>query len=361
MQQLRSIAVVVVGLLTTASAAAADLRHFDDASLRAIQFIDVKEGWAVGDEGGVWHTIDGGHSWERQATGTRASLRSVCFLDPYLGWAVGREELPSGGSVGVVLFTRDGGVAWKRLLVNALPGLNQVRFINNKVGFLLADGVDQFPSGLFKTTDGGKTWDPVKGPRTPGWVGADFHDGDTGILVGPWKSLMTLSRQTPAVSKASGVSTFGKANLDELGDLGARGLNAVQMLPKRIVAVGDGGLILTSASGGAAWGFADLKLPKDINACVDFRAIFGVGEHAWIVGRPGSFILTTKDAGASWKSQPTGQTTPLNSVFFLDESRGWAVGDLGVILSTKDGGQTWTVQRQAAKRAAALFIHAKAE
>ena len=26
----------------------------------------------------------------------------------------------------------------------------------------------------------------------------------------------------------------------------ARGLNAVQMLPKRIVAVGDGGLILTS-------------------------------------------------------------------------------------------------------------------
>src|SRR5262249_41911804 len=88
---------------------------------------------------------------------------------------------------------------------------------------------------------------------------------------------------------------------------------------------------------------------------------FGVGEHAWIAGRPGSFVLTTKDAGASWKSQPTGQTTPLNGVFFLDESRGWAVGDLGTILSTKDGGQTWTVQRQAAKPGAGWFVQAKAE
>src|SRR5262245_13069145 len=350
MRSLRYFACVTITILTTIHARAADLRFFDDASLRAIQFIDAKEGWAVGDEGCVWHTIDAGQSWERQPTGTRASLRSVCFLDPYQGWAVGREELPGGGSVGVVLYTRDGGVAWKRLLVNALPGLNQIRFVNNRVGFLLADGADQFPSGLFKTTDGGKTWDPVPGPRAPGWLGADFHNPQTGVLVGPWKHLQTLQ-----------LDTFAKSKIDDVGDLGARGLNAVQNLPKRIVAVGDGGLVLTSVSGGAAWGFADLKLPRDINACVDFRAIFGVGEHAWIVGRPGSFVLATKDAGASWKSQPTGQTTPLNGVFFLDESRGWAVGDLGVILSTKDGGQTWMVQRQAAKRTAALFVHAKTE
>ncbi|MCI0685432.1 MAG: YCF48-related protein [Gemmataceae bacterium] len=342
--------VLVAGFLTTMDARGADPRHFDDASLRAIQFIDAKEGWAVGDDGVIWHTIDGGQAWERQPTGTRASLRSVCFLDPYLGWAVGREELPSGGSVGVVLFTRDGGVAWKRLLVNALPGLNQVRFVNNKVGFLLADGADQFPSGLFKTVDGGKTWDPVRGPRTPGWLGADFHDGDTGILVGPWKSLLTLKR-----------GGFGKANLDELGDLGARNLHAVQMLQKRVVAVGDGGLILTSATGGAAWGFADLKLPKDVAACLDFRAIHGVGPKAWVAGRPGSFVLSTTDAGATWTMGPTGHTTPLHGLFFLDDQRGWAVGDLGAILKTDDGGATWKTLRRGGQRSAALFVNARAE
>src|SRR5438445_7908592 len=106
------------------SAQAANLRFFDDAALHAVQFIDREEGWAVGDEGAVWHTIDAGKNWERQPTGVRASLRSLHFLNPYTGWIAGREELPNErGSVGVVLFTRDGGLQWERLTLNALPGL----------------------------------------------------------------------------------------------------------------------------------------------------------------------------------------------------------------------------------------------
>src|SRR5262245_66312894 len=93
---------------------AADLRHFDDAPLRAVQFVDVNEGWAVGDEGAIWHTIDSGKTWERQPSGVRASLRAVQFLNPFTGWVVGRQELPhGGGSVGVVLVTRDGGLKWQ--------------------------------------------------------------------------------------------------------------------------------------------------------------------------------------------------------------------------------------------------------
>src|SRR5690242_9981505 len=93
--------------LSAASVAqGADLRNFADAALHAVQFVDEKEGWAVGDEGVVWHTVDGGQSWERQPTGTRGSLRSVHFLNPYTGWVAGREELPyGGGSAGVLLFT----------------------------------------------------------------------------------------------------------------------------------------------------------------------------------------------------------------------------------------------------------------
>src|SRR3954451_20347584 len=91
-----------------------ELRHYDDAALRAVQFVDQNEGWAVGDEGVVWHTIDGGRNWERQPTGVRASLRSVHFLTPYVGWVAGREELPNGGgSVGFLLYTNDGGLKWR--------------------------------------------------------------------------------------------------------------------------------------------------------------------------------------------------------------------------------------------------------
>ena len=77
---------------------AADFRNFDDAALNAVQFVDGKEGWAAGDEGVVWHTIDGGKNWDRQSTAVRASLRAVHFLNPFTGWVAGREELPKGGS-----------------------------------------------------------------------------------------------------------------------------------------------------------------------------------------------------------------------------------------------------------------------
>src|SRR5947207_2323223 len=108
-----------------------DRRHFDDATLHAVQFIDRQEGWAVGDEGVVWHTMDQGRNWERQPTPVRASLRSVHFPQPYqgIGWIAGREELPhGGGSAGVLLFTNDGGVKWHRLLTNMVPGLHKVYF-----------------------------------------------------------------------------------------------------------------------------------------------------------------------------------------------------------------------------------------
>src|SRR4051794_2209803 len=180
----RTLSVAVFGLLILGLAGrsrAADLHHFDDAALHAVQFIDKSEGWAVGDEGVVWHTLDGGKSWARLKTGSRASLRSVHFFNSEIGWVAGREELPHAGSAGVLLFTRDGGLQWQRLLSNSLPGLNQVRFVDTQKGFLLGDATEQFPTGLFRTIDSGRSWEPVAGPRTTTWLGGDFSaDGKAG-------------------------------------------------------------------------------------------------------------------------------------------------------------------------------------
>jgi len=328
------------------AAQAVELRHVDDAPLHAIQFVDANEGWAVGDDGVVWHTIDGGRTWDRQATGVRASLRSVQFLNPYVGWIAGREEQPAGaGSVGVLLYTRDGGMKWQRLLTNALPGLNVIRFADAQHGFLLGDGADQYPSGVFKTGDGGRTWMPVPGPRGATWLAGDFQDGETGALAGAWNRLSTL--------RATG---FGTADLDPFGGRNLRGL---QLRGSRALAVGQGGIVLTSQTSGASWGFADLKLATEVLAAWDFHGLHVVGDQVWVVGRPGSAVLHSPDRGASWKVLKTGQSLPLNAVFFLDEQRGWAVGELGSILGTTDGGKTWTVQRRGGQRVAVLFVNAR--
>jgi photosystem II stability/assembly factor-like uncharacterized protein len=321
--------------------------HFDDAALQAVQFVDREEGWAVGDEGVVWHTIDGGQTWERQLTGVRASLRSLHFLNPYTGWVVGREEQPHGAvSVGVVLFTQDGGLKWRRAGQNTLPGLNHVRFVDNKTGFVVGDGCDQFATGVFGTTDSGRTWKPVRGPHSPGWFAADFRDGQTGILAGAWSQLATLRN--------------GEVAPVDVDALGGRSLRGLQVVGKQVFAVGQGGLVLVSSnSAPTRWNYVDLSLPTEVRAGWDFHAIHSVAKHVWIAGRPGSSILHSADSGQKWEVQTTGQPLPLNSIFFMDELRGWAVGEFGSILHTHDGGKSWKVQHRGGQRAAVLFVHAR--
>src|SRR5260370_29474966 len=158
---LRLLPLLAAALLLAPTARAGEPRFFDDAALHAVQFVDANEGWAVGDEGVVLHTIDGGKTWERQTTGVRASLRSVHFLNPYTGWVAGREELPGGGGAGVVLYTQDGGVAWTRKLANSLPALNFVHFASDKLGYLAGDGCEQVPTGGLVTEDRRRTRKPA--------------------------------------------------------------------------------------------------------------------------------------------------------------------------------------------------------
>jgi len=325
---------------------AAELPHFGDAALRSIQFVDENEGWAAGDDGVIWHTIDGGRTWERQPTGTRASLRCVHFLNPYSGWAVGRVELPGGGSSGIVLSTSDGGLRWRVINENSVPGLNFVKFFGERIGVVAGDGSEAFPSGLFSTLDGGRTWKPVPGTRCPSWLAGDFSDPETGVLAGAWNRLATIRD--------------GAMGMMDVDPLGGRNVTGFKLNGERAVAVGQGGLVMVSQdTAGVRWGFADLKLPKETRAAIDFHAVAVHGAHVWAVGRPGSVVFHSADHGKTWETLKTGQPLPLHAVCFLDEKRGWVAGELGTILATTDGGRTWAVQRQGGMRSAILFVHAQ--
>ncbi len=77
--------------------------------------------------------------------------------------------------------------------------------------------------------------------------------------------------------------------------------------------------------------------------------------HGWAVGGMGT-ILHTCDGGETWEEQDSGVHMLLEKVHFVDRLQGWAVGGwprdyelaiqggMGVILATVDGGQTWEIQ-----------------
>jgi photosystem II stability/assembly factor-like uncharacterized protein len=343
------LAIALIFLCLPAPSRGADHRHFEDAPLHAVQFVGDKEGWAVGDDGVILHSIDGGETWERQPTGLRASLRSVYFLNPFTGWVIGREELPfRKGSSGVILLTRDGGVTWERRSQNTLPGLEKIQFLDARIGFIVGDGSDEYPTGIFRTNDGGASWNPIGGPRRPLWLSADFTSAGSGALVGAWGRLevMRQDRLTPS----------------EIDALGGRMVRSVKVTGDRAVAVGDGGLVLLSKdSAGARYGFADLKLPHDVRASLDFRSVCCLNDDIWIVGRPGTVVVHSPDRGATWEILQTGEPLPLNHVFFVNKQKGWAVGELGSILGTNDGGKTWKVHQRGGQRAALLTISGRQE
>ncbi|MFO0825951.1 MAG: YCF48-related protein [Gemmataceae bacterium] len=326
---------------------------FADAGIHAVQFVDATEGWAVGDDGVVWHSLDGGKTWERQQTGTRASLRGVHFITPYTGWAVGRIESPNGGgSVGVMLRTTDGGIKWDEMGMNVLSGLNAVRFFDEKNGFLCADGSEAFPSGMFATNDGGRTWKPVTGAKLPSCRGVDFFPGvRTGIVAGAWSHLGVVKSD----------STYRESELDPLA---GRTLHAVAISGSAGItgatayAAGDGGAVLTSTDGGKSWGFVNLGLTPAALAVCDFRTVACFGPHVWVAGKPGGFVLHSADSGKTWETQRTEVAVPINGMYFLTDKVGWMTGELGCIFATTDGGKTWKTQRAGGQRAAVLSLNA---
>ena len=70
--------------------------------LNDVFFYDEERGWAVGNNGTILFTEDGGEIWSTQFSGTQSQLHGVCFVNLAVGFAVGES--------GTIVHTEDGGV-----------------------------------------------------------------------------------------------------------------------------------------------------------------------------------------------------------------------------------------------------------
>jgi len=78
------------------------------------------------------------------------------------------------------------------------------------------------------------------------------------------------------------------------------------------------------------------------------------GERTVAVGWRGHILLSDND-GKSWRQVKTPTRDMLTSIYFTDDSHGWAVGHGAVILATEDGGETWELQYSAPEEERPLF------
>jgi photosystem II stability/assembly factor-like uncharacterized protein len=84
-----------------------------------------------------------------------------------------------------------------------------------------------------------------------------------------------------------------------------------------------------------------------------FNSVYFVNStHGWCVGEQGT-ILSTQNGGDSWTPQSNGRAYSLAAVFFADTQNGWLLENItgyngrGYIYHTNNGGISWNLQYQA--------------
>ncbi|MBI5605565.1 MAG: hypothetical protein HY879_19720 [Deltaproteobacteria bacterium] len=131
-----------------------------DFILKSISFCDPMNGWAVGEYGFIYHTRNGGKTWEKQGgrfgisktTGDVEGgnyLFDVTAVDPQTAWAVGID--------GTVIRTVNGGATWQEVPLR-LPRTQLFGVTVQDRNKILIGGNGVFLISL----DGGATW---KTPR----------------------------------------------------------------------------------------------------------------------------------------------------------------------------------------------------
>ena len=260
------------------------------AGFFGIKFANSDVGWVIGNGGIILHTSDGGVTWQNQVSGTTAVLTGLSIIDADRVWV--------SGPVGTLLFTTDGGRTWSMKKVNAQVAISDIMFVDKQHGWAVGYGT------IFSTSDGGDTWE-VKSS-------------------GDWKPL-----------------------------------SSVFFANKDIGWITVGPVILRTTDGGKTWKETIPPSQGRIAGLSFIDAQHGWvaksrGEEGSIVHVPGhdklsseSFILSTNDGGSTWRKMfhiksDKDHSAWIINIFFLDRSRGWAIGRDGLILRTVNGGKTWS-------------------
>lgn len=154
----------------------------NDFILKAVSFCDALNGWAAGEYGFIYHTVDGGTTWQKQGgycgfsptTGALVGdkyLFDITAVSPTKAWAVGID--------GHMKRTVDGGNTWTDVGYGGPQ--TQLYFVEaDEKGTILVGG----KGTLFSSSEKGPGWLPLAcdPPVTYGWLYGGARQGSAGFV-----------------------------------------------------------------------------------------------------------------------------------------------------------------------------------
>lgn len=287
-------------------------------------FLDARTAWITYAIGGgtpvivspvVWHTEDGGASWTASQpldiTGlSEIYAPSVMQFVGDSGWILVHVGVGMNHDYVVLYRSTDGGSTWQRILDPYIGGgiqsctKNGMLFTDTTHGWLTGDcnGV-KAGALLFKTTDAGSTWQEVTLPEPASYPGI-------------------FSDNAPVACGTYDAFFFGN-------DVGHLSVNCHDYQGTQIT---YSYFIYTTTDGGNNW----------TNSVYPGEGLYFVtADTGWALAKK---IQLTTDGGKTWK--PISDVTWTAQFDFVDANTGWAVATAGnetALVKTVNGAARWTM------------------
>ena len=259
--------------------------------------------------------------WQKHQSPTSDTLHNAFFVSERNGWAISHQS-------GLVLQTKNGGKTWTILARLGESYLESIYFVDKKHGWICGEN-----GRVFNTSNGGKNWKLIESfAKSNAFSAVHFFDKNHGFVFGfdieTRQSLIfeTLDGGKNWLNRSAEIKD--KTNLSD----------AVFRFDKNSFVIG-GNFLLRGEKSKKDFELLETKQSGTI------RGLFFTNQKiGWAIGHRG-LILQTKDGGKTWEKRESFTNSILRSVNFIDEKRGFIVGNRnenGVSMwQTADGGETW--------------------
>jgi photosystem II stability/assembly factor-like uncharacterized protein len=367
--------------------------------LTGVAVISTSNIYAVGGYDGFTNAVIlhyNGTAWSVQQTYATGGLNDIYAIDANNIWAVGQtpgvntgHTLFCNGStwverdtnyamISVSAYTNAGiyyvwGVTWDGTVIRSINGGASYTAMFN----------DYWPASI-SAVDSNNVW-------AAGWDGTIKKYNGTN-----WTAVPQTSNTTTDIYDVSAYSTAGQfcvgysnflsdtntANWTvRTGSVATNNLNGcVSYGTDEVWAVGDGGVIVHSADGGATWATQTSGIAWNIREidAADASTLYFIGNNrrvrktinggtswaqttgspanttwygiavanantVWVAGTGGNLSKTT-NGGTGWSAQASGTANIIEDIDCVDTNNAMLVGDAGTIRTTTNGGTNWTTR-----------------